>query len=91
MEDKRDCLFALSDGCGSVEALLGRIEALFTDVQEGRYVLLTSTHKAKGLEWDRVYLLADTYRADKSPDPQEAHLLYVGITRAKNELVMVSG
>lgn len=91
VEDKRDCLFALSDGCGSVEALLGRIEALFTDVQEGRYVLLTSTHKAKGLEWDRVYLLADTYRADKSPDPQEANLLYVGITRAKNELVMVSG
>lgn len=89
--DKRDCLVALADGVHSVEELLARIDRLFTDAQEGRLVLLTSTHKAKGLEWDRVFLLKDTYRADKSPDPQEANLLYVAITRAKCELVLVRG
>lgn len=89
--DKRDCVFALAEGVFSVRELLARIDRLFTDAIEGRVVLLTSTHKAKGLEWDRVYLLADTYRADCSDDPQEANLLYVGITRAKAELVLVRG
>jgi superfamily I DNA/RNA helicase len=88
--DKRDCVFALAEGVFSVDELIARIDRLFTDAIEGRVVLLTSTHKAKGLEWDRVFLLQDTYRADCSSDPQEANLLYVGITRAKRELVLVS-
>lgn len=93
--DRRDCLVALSDSCLTVDALLARIDRLFTDVQEGRIVLLTSTHRAKGLEWDRVFLLADTYRpssaSEDGGDPQEDNLLYVGITRAKRELVVVHG
>ena len=89
--DKRDCIFALAEGVFSVRELVARIDRLFTDAIEGRVVLLTSTHKAKGLEWDRVFLLSDTYRADKSADPQEANLLYVAITRSKRELVLVKG
>ncbi len=91
VQDKVACLEALSTGCDSVAALLARIDRLFTDAEEGRLVLLTSTHKAKGLEWDRVYVLADTYRANKSADIQEENLLYVAITRAKKELVLVTG
>jgi DNA helicase-2/ATP-dependent DNA helicase PcrA len=86
--DKCDCIFALAEGVFTVADLLARIERIFTDTEEGRVVLLSSTHRAKGLEWNRVYLLEATYRPG-SEDIQEDNLLYVAITRAKQELVMV--
>lgn len=86
--DKTDCIFALAEGVHTVRDLLARIEKIFTDTEEGRVVLLSSTHRAKGLEWNRVFLLEETYRPG-SADPQEDNLLYVGITRAKETLVLV--
>lgn len=58
-------------------------------------VSLSTVHRAKGLEADRVYVL----RADLMPHPmaktrearvQEANLEYVCYTRAKHELVFIS-
>ena len=66
-------------------------------------VILTTTHKAKGLEWDRVIIAEDFKRLfdkegnmlpmgflDKEVPPEEINLLYVAATRAKRELQLNS-
>ncbi len=45
-------------------------------------IVVSTIHKSKGMEFDRVYLLVD-----KNPNSdEEKRLFYVGMTRAKNEL-----
>ena len=75
------------------------IERIFVDGGSEDRVVLSSTHKAKGLERDRVFVLSSTYlkkRRDKKTGewylPQEErHLAYVAWTRAKKELYFVEG
>jgi DNA helicase-2/ATP-dependent DNA helicase PcrA len=87
VDDKADCLEALISGCVNVEAVIAKIERLFSEGDDRKAILLTSTHRAKGLEADRVWLLRDTYcqRAGTG----EENLLYVAITRSKRELIYV--
>ena len=79
----------------ATKEVLERINTIFSKDEEpgkddGKYcVTLSSTHKFKGLERNRVFLLRDTYRVGTSDE--ESHLLYVGITRAKNHLTYVRG
>lgn len=60
-------------------------------------ITLTTGHKAKGLEWDRVQLVNDffSFKDEKTRsgwsdpsriDNQEAHLMYVMLTRAKKAI-----
>lgn len=84
VEDKADCLEALCSACDTPAALLARIETLFADKGTEGAILLSSTHRAKGLEADRVWMLADTYRETSE---EERNLSYVAITRAKKELI----
>lgn len=56
-------------------------------------VLVSTSHKAKGREWDHVYLADDfrlptppTLRGDSDARGQEINLLYVATTRAKKTL-----
>jgi hypothetical protein len=51
-------------------------------------IKLMTIHKAKGLEWDRVFIL-DSYRIRTDKDTQEKNILYVAQTRAKNELIYI--
>jgi len=53
-------------------------------------ITLSSTHRFKGLERPHVYVLVDTY-APRDANEEEAHLMYVAITRAKNWLTYVVG
>lgn len=66
------------------------------DAHKSKCILLSSVHKAKGLEWPRVYLLG---RSDYMPfwkaeaeweQEQENNLIYVAVTRAKHELIEVT-
>jgi DNA helicase II / ATP-dependent DNA helicase PcrA len=58
------------------------------------YLVLSTIHSAKGLEWDAVYVIhaADGYipsdMATKTPEEieEERRLFYVALTRAKNHL-----
>jgi superfamily I DNA/RNA helicase len=96
LRDTYDTLHALSDGLATLAELEARIEALFAEAEDdgvARRVVLSSVHKAKGLEADRVFVLADTLYPGKGgrARPEEANIHYVAITRAKRELVMVRG
>ena len=46
-------------------------------------ILVSTIHKAKGREFDSVYIMLDGYRISSD---KERHALYVAITRAKNNL-----
>lgn len=88
IEETAACIRAVADGAQSVDHVLRRLEKVFGDA-DAPGIALMSTHKAKGLEADRVWLLRDTYcRWD---GPEEKNLLYVAITRARHELVYVIG
>lgn len=85
--DTAACIEALTEGETSVASVKARVEALFSDTDEKSRVTLSTTHKAKGLERDRAWILRDTYRPSASEE--EANLFYVAVTRAKDTLFMV--
>jgi superfamily I DNA/RNA helicase len=93
--DKVECIQTiithLSDR--SLSGLLSEIDRLF-NVNNGDLLTLTTIHKAKGLEWFRVFI----YKPDLMPSKyakqpwqmqQETNLQYVAVTRARNELYFV--
>jgi len=87
------------DGLGSAYAMLDRIESLFedTDENQGLKIILSSVHRAKGLEADRVWALEDTFFSRNSQPPawadgkEERNIEYVAITRAKSLFTWVEG
>lgn len=90
MHDKVQAIFALSAGANSVNEVVRRIDRLFSD--DGKpSVVISTIHKAKGLEADRVFLLQDTLYPRNNHSLEEENVEYVAVTRAKHELVRVSG
>lgn len=78
--------------------LIAAIRRLFEDTEEGerpKTLTLSTVHKAKGREWDRVYLLGrnkfmpSKWARQEWQQVQEVNLMYVAVTRAKRELVEV--
>lgn len=96
LEDKRDTLEIFAEQCDSlyVGDMIQHIKNLF---ESGKGVTLSTIHKAKGLEAEKVYILAP----DLMPHPialksgkdwvleQEKNMKYVAITRSKFELVYI--
>jgi DNA helicase-2/ATP-dependent DNA helicase PcrA len=89
VEDRAECILALSEGAASVADVIERIESMFADKDDLSRITLSTTHKAKGLERDRVWILASTYR--RRPGAEEENLYYVAVTRARKELFLVEG
>lgn len=83
---------------GRIPQLVRRIEASVAD-EAAAEVVLTTAHKAKGLEFDNVSLADDFPRllkegeliAPTDLDPDEFNLIYVAITRAKERLQLFKG
>jgi superfamily I DNA/RNA helicase len=89
VEDQADTIKAIAEGAASVQEVLERLESMFKDSErEGPMVVLSSVHKAKGLEWDRVFMLRDTFK--RRPGVEEENIHYVAVTRAKRELYLAS-
>lgn len=86
--DKAETLSNLCDGCDTIRDLQDNIEKLFDDVQDKDKVLLGTTHRLKGKETNRVFMLEWTYR--KGTGAEEDRIYYVAITRAKRELYFVN-
>jgi DNA helicase-2/ATP-dependent DNA helicase PcrA len=101
--DIRECILALSEGETETQAVVAKIERLFADGNETTRITLSSTHRAKGMERDRVWLLRETYLRTRSrktgrgtveyiePGIEEHNLYYVATTRARRELFLVRG
>lgn len=87
--DKAECLLNLCEGTLTIKDLKETIEKLFDDVDDNNKVILSTTHKAKGLERDRVFILVSTFRYGPGVTGEEANLFYVAITRSKSELYLV--
>lgn len=87
--DKKEMLASLADGARSVDEILDRIAYLFKDDGLGQAgtITVSTIHKAKGLEANRVFILAETLRTG---DIEEENLRYVAVTRAKQTLVWVA-
>lgn len=91
MCDKIGALEVLSEGCADVMELINRIETIFSD-DAGSGICLSTVHKAKGLEADRVFIVCPDKFYLKScmmvpwMAEQEKNLVYVAITRAKHYL-----
>lgn len=87
--DKAECLLNLCEGTLTIKDLKQTIDNLFSDVNDSAKVVFSTTHKAKGLERDRVFVLSSTYRYGPGVEGEEANLWYVAITRAKKSLFLV--
>jgi superfamily I DNA/RNA helicase len=101
--DQVDCLRIVINRClslkqTSIDDLVASIESMFGNTKDGEQppvLTLSTVHKSKGREWQRVYILG---RAKYMPSPyakkawqieQESNLEYVAITRAIAELIDV--
>lgn len=89
-KDMADTLKAVAEGCKNVDEIFTRINNLFEDTNSGSRpaVILSSVHKAKGLEWNKVYMLSHTFRKGKTVE--ESNIWYVCVTRARNSLNFVN-
>ena len=95
--DKYDCLCCFCDECDSVDDLKRKINSVFTNDANQSAILLSSGHKAKGLEAERVFILEPDGATCPHPMArsawqmdQEWNLRYVMETRAIEDLYFVS-
>jgi superfamily I DNA/RNA helicase len=96
VQDKRDALAALAEHHQTLGAITQHIDQLYQPEPDGKrlpaeFQLLT-IHKSKGREYDKVgfldaHLIPAKWAKQDWELEQERNLRYVGVTRAKNELV----
>lgn len=96
VRDRYDTAVLMAEGTINVHEINARCSALFSDDETNKAIMLSSVHKAKGLEADNVYIL----RPDLMPHPaawkpedldQENNIEYVAISRTKKGLYFVGG
>jgi len=89
LQDKAETIEALSEDHETVGDVLQACNYLFEDGKREDTVILSTVHKAKGLETDTVFVLKDTlYRRGRSEE--EEHIEYVAVTRGKTTLRWIS-
>lgn len=84
---------------GQIPTLVQQIRAAAISTPTGNEIMLSTAHKAKGLEW-RSVILADDFvelieKPDEKgelikPDAEEVNILYVGVTRATEAIQLPS-
>jgi superfamily I DNA/RNA helicase len=93
-----DALRAFSSRyAGSTDFLefVDKAQRIRAGTQEGPFIVLSTIHRAKGLEWDHVYvdategLLPHKKAVTREQQDEEQRLFYVAITRPKTKLTIV--
>lgn len=93
--DKIHCIHLIGDRCFSVSDIFAMIDKIFADRENGDAIVMSTIHKAKGLEADNVFIVCPEllpFVYDKQQQwefEQEMNLKYVAITRAKKNLYFV--
>lgn len=91
--DKVLCIGVLSTGLTEVRDLTMRIKSIFTESMKG--VILSSIHRAKGLEANRTFILDPdrmplTWLGQRDWQyEQEKNIKYVALTRSKHTMYLV--
>lgn len=93
-KQRRDVIECLMVEVETVKNLVKMINNIFADDVKG--IMLTTIHKSKGLENDRIFflcpeLLPSQFATQPWQLEQEQNLKYVAITRARHQLIYVSG
>ncbi len=81
------CIRALCEGEATIGAVEAKLMRIFDDRDSTQMIVLSTVHKAKGLERDNVWLLNSTFNPYGSREEQ--NIYYVGVTRAKQALYFV--
>jgi DNA helicase-2/ATP-dependent DNA helicase PcrA len=97
--DRVDTIKVLCEGCETVAEVKTKIDKMFADSDdEGKRnnnLTLSTVHKAKGREWNTVYVYGfNKWMPSKMAKQdwqleQERNLIYVAMTRAKKKLILV--
>lgn len=85
--DKMESIDAFCEGAESVDAVIARMEGVFSDTNDAGSIILSTVHKAKGLESNRAFLLTWTFKPERGGE--DANLYYVAVTRARETLYRV--
>jgi len=92
--DRYETLMALADNVARVSEALDACKRLFSD-EARRGTVLSTIHKAKGLEWKNILFLdpwriPSKYATEGEALRQEYNCRYVGVTRAQETLTYAS-
>lgn len=98
VEDRVDTILILADKVHTIDGLKDTINSMFkdTDGKKPETLTLSTIHKSKGREWDRVFILGyyelmpSSFARQEWQIQQEYNLMYVGVTRAKDRLATVA-
>src|SRR5260221_6868624 len=85
--------YIIDQANGTIDGFYEYVNSKFSDDENGA-VILSTVHRAKGLEFDNVYILKGEQMPHKMAKAdwqieQEMNLLYVAITRTKKNLYFV--
>lgn len=93
--DRYECLVNLCDECKNLDEVINKLDELFNDTDEDKIIILSTVHRAKGLERDNVFILRWTFKVWledchllEKPN-EEANIAYVAATRSKKNLFLV--
>ena len=95
--DQADTLKVLAESVNSVSEMSGKINLLFEDSNgtEKPSVKCSTIHKAKGLEWEKVFILQNSFSnrggTTEEQKREEENIRYVAATRARHSLNLVQG
>ena len=93
IEDKFSALTYIIEDCVSVSSVETKIDFLFRETSAS--ITCSTVHKAKGLEYDTVFILNRNLMPSKYAEQewqirQEKNIEYVAITRAKENLYYIN-
>lgn len=94
LHDLQRTLVLILEGSAArnLNELTAEIRGLFEDTGGGDFILLSTVHKAKGLEAERCFILSPELMPAPYGDPiEEECILFVALTRAKQHLGFVGG
>lgn len=78
LADTAEALRELSEGVRRIPELISKLESLFIDKEGGDFVRGSTVHKAKGFQWNDVWMMESSFRLGKTEDE---NLYYVAATR----------
>lgn len=89
VDDEAKSLLEFTRHASNISEVHKIMLSFFSDEINNSLIKLSSVHRAKGLEWDNVYMLSDTFHPERSKEEQ--NIQYVAITRSKENLTFVEG